>query len=294
MGAGRFDLHVHTTASDGTWSPARVVGEAARLGLAGVGITDHDTVAGLPEALAAGERAGIRVVPGIELGSEYGGEEVHVLGYFIDPGHPRLAGILTWLQEVRWRRLDRMVERVAELGLPVSRQRVAELAAGGTPGRPHLARAMVEAGYVGSVEEAFDRYLERGRPGYVPRPHLSPSDAVRVIRQAGGCAVLAHPGLLRDDGVIAELVGAGLGGIEARYPKHRPEQVEEYGRLGRRLGLIVTGGSDFHGPGVGPPAWLGEVTVPADVVEALAHRARGGGGDSGEERREGGRTGPAA
>lgn len=265
---------MHTTASDGTWTPAQVVREAARLGLAGVGITDHDTVGGIAGAVEEGGRAGIQVIPGIELGAERAGEEVHVLGYFIDPQHPVLQRALTWLQQGRQRRMERMVARMAELGMPVPARRLQELAGGGVPGRPHLARLLVEAGYAGSVQEAFELYLERGRPGYVPRPRLSPLRAVKVIRAGGGCAVLAHPGHLGDDSFIPQLVRAGLQGIEVYYPGHGPETVEKYEKLARQLGLVVTGGSDCHGPGSGYPAGLGEVAVPASVVEWLARRAR--------------------
>ncbi|MDI6893243.1 MAG: PHP domain-containing protein [Bacillota bacterium] len=272
-GEGRFDLHVHTTASDGTWDPARVVREAARLGLAGVAITDHDTVAGVAEGVAEGARAGITVVPGVEVGAERGSEEVHVLGYFVDVDHRGLRATLLRLQGSRERRMERMAERVARLGMPVSLQRVRELAAGGALGRPHMARALVEAGYATSVKEAFERFLERGRPGYVPREHISPEAAVGVIREAGGAGVLAHPGLLRDDSFIPDLVACGLAGIEVYYPEHGPEAVARYRAMARRLGLMATGGSDFHG-GPDYPARLGQVTVPARVVADLARLAR--------------------
>lgn len=268
-----FDLHVHTTASDGTWTPAEVVREAALRGLAGVGITDHDTVAGIPEARAEAARMGIAVVPGVELGAEHRGEEVHVLGYFVDPLHPALQDTLNRLQAGRRMRMEGMLARLAQVGIPVSARRLEELAAGGVPGRAHVARLLVEAGHVGSVEEAFTRYLEPGRPGYVARERLSPPQAVRVIREAGGCAVLAHPGLLGDDAFIPELVAAGLNGIEAYYPEHDPRAVEKYEHLARKLGLIVTGGSDCHGPGSGYPVRLGKVAVPARVVQAVAAAA---------------------
>lgn len=274
-GEGQFDLHVHTAASDGIWSPARVVREAARLGLAGVAITDHDTVAGIAPALAEAARAGITVVPGVEVGAERDGEEVHVLGYFVDAGHRGLRRTLLRLQGSRERRMELMVRKLAGLGMPVSLQRVKELAAGGSLGRPHLARALVEAGYVTSVEEAFARFLERGRPGYVPREHLTPEQAVELIRQAGGVSVLAHPGLLRDDSFIGDLVACGLAGIEVYYPEHTRDMVEKYEAMAGRLGLIATGGSDFHG-GHGYPAGLGQVTVPAAVVGRLARLARAG------------------
>lgn len=271
-GQGRFDLHVHTTASDGVWSPARVVREAARIGLAGVAITDHDTVAGIAAAMAEAARAGIVVVPGVEVGAERDEEEVHILGYFVDPGHAGLRKTLLRLQGSRERRMELMVRRMAGLGMPVALERVRELAAGGALGRPHLARALVEAGYVASVEEAFTRFLERGRPGYVPREHLTPQEAIELIGQAGGVSVVAHPGLLRDDSFITDLVARGLGGIEVYYPEHTRETVEKYEVMAERLGLVATGGSDFHG-GPGYLAELGQVTVPAAVVERLARLA---------------------
>lgn len=268
MGA---DLHAHSTASDGVLSPAELVRAAAAVGLTALALTDHDSTAGVAEAAAAAAQAGLRLVPGVELSTDAIGREVHILGYFC-AGRAPLEELLAEMRAARRRRLEQMVERLRAAGLPVALERVLALAGAGAPGRAHVARALVEAGCAASVEEAFDRYLLPGRPGYVPRRKLHPGEAVRAVIAAGGVAVLAHPGLVGDDGVLPELLAAGLGGIEVHYPAHTAAQVAHYARLAEELGLIATGGSDFHGRG---ERWgdLGSVTVPAAVVDRLEEAA---------------------
>lgn len=269
MGA---DLHTHSTASDGVLAPAELVRRAHQVGLAALALTDHDTVEGLPEAEAEAGRLGVRLVPGVELSTDAIGREVHILGYYCRFDAEPLALLLEDMRAARRERLERIVARLNAAGVPVALERVRALAGGGSAGRPHVARALVEAGLAADVNDAFARFLGRGCPGYVPRKKLHPAEAVRAVVAAGGVAVLAHPGLMGDDGVIAELVASGLGGIEADYPAHTPEQAARYRRLAGALGLIPTGGSDYHGKG---EHWgdLGGVRVPVEVVDRLERAA---------------------
>lgn len=271
------DLHNHTTASDGTLSPAELVRRAKAAGLHFVGVTDHDTTAGLAEAAEAAGIEGIGVVPGVELSTDATGREVHILGYFCRTADSPLADLMEEMRTARRRRVEQIIGRLCEAGIPVSADRVLALAGGGVAGRPHVARALVEQGLAEDINDAFQRFLVRGRPGYVPRRKLHPVEAVRLVRQAGGVAALAHPGLMGGDEVIGELLAAGLQAIEVYYPEHTPYQVKRYADLARAHGLIVTGGSDFHGDGE-RPANVGSVTVDDGTVEQLAEAARRNGG----------------
>jgi predicted metal-dependent phosphoesterase TrpH len=243
----RADLHVHTTASDGALTPSEVVRTAAGLGLAAVGIADHDTVDGLDEALQAGIEFGIEVVPAVEISATHGkSEEVHVLGYFTDHHDPELVEKLKVLKGARWDRGRRMVEQLQAAGVPVDFERVAELADGGAIGRPHVARALCELGVVSSMDSAFGRYLVEGAPGYVERYKVSPQEAVRMIIKSGGVACCAHPAKLRNDVLLVQMIEEGLGAIEAYHPDHTAVASRSYSRFAQRRGLIVTGGSDAH------------------------------------------------
>ncbi len=265
----KVDLHIHTTVSDGTSTPRQVVQIAAQRKLRAIAITDHDTVGGIEEAKAEGLRSGIEVIPGVEINTDYNHQEIHILGYFIRYEDHKLLTHLESLQNARLARIRKMVDRLPGLGLPIELKRVLELAGEGSVGRPHIGMAMVEKGYVASVEEAFQRYLGLGRPAFVPRYALSPAEAVGIIRQAGGTAVWAHPGLAQRDYLIVELVEAGLRGLEVYYPEYTPDMVRHYLALARQYHLVVTGGSDYHGSGTGYRAELGEVTVHYDVVNQL-------------------------
>ncbi len=267
----RADLHLHTTASDGQLTPSDLIHRARAQRLEVVAITDHDTTAGIVEARAA-TGGTLMVIPGIELSAEDARLDVHVLGYFIDSQNVPFQAALAHFRDDRVRRGQRIVNRLAELGLPVAWERVLALAGGGSVGRPHVARALVEAGYVASVREAFDRYLYTGGPAYVARERLTPEGAIDLLHRAGGAAVLAHPGLLPDYAAMVErLVPAGLDGVEVVHPKN-PETVRANLRaLAARHQLVMTGGTDFHGPE--SEAYLGSVTPPPDCVPALQARA---------------------
>lgn len=271
----RVDLHIHTTASDGQLTSEHVIQLAAQYHLNTVAITDHDTTAGIFPAQEAA-RGVLEVIPGIEIGARHDLAQVDILGYFIDIQHSGLQQRLATFRQDRLRRGQRTVERLAQLGLPVAWSRVVALAGGDSVGRPHIARAMVEAGYVQSVKEAFDRYLDSSQPAYIPRQTLTPQEAVDLIHAAGGVAVLAHPVFVADlPAVVDQLVAAGLDGIEVSYPEHTPEFEAQVREMALRHDLVMTGGSDFHGLNMPGKAMIGAALAPAGAVEALRERAAG-------------------
>ena len=265
------DLHVHTTASDGTASPAEVVRLARAVGLAAVGITDHDTVDGVAPALEAARGLDLEVVPGIEINTDYQGREIHILGYYVDVTDAVFRERIGNLVAARARRLERMVARLRSLGLALTVEDVRRVVGDASPGRPHVAEALVRLGIVAHRQEAFDRLIGHRCPGYVPREKFGPAEAVALVRSAGGVAVLAHPGMAAADHLIAELVDRGLAGLEVYHPEHTPAQTAHYLALAGEFRLLVTGGSDFHGCGL--HGELGAVTVSAAVVRALKLKA---------------------
>lgn len=270
-----FDLHTHTTFSDGTTTPEDNLREAVALGLEGIGITDHDTTAPFERALSAADGAGVEVVLGTEFSAELEGRSVHVLGFWVDPAYAPLTDELDRLRDERTDRARRIVERFNELGIDVSFDRVRELAGNAPIGRPHIAAAVVEVGGAQTKDEVFDRYLADGGPAYVEKHAVDPIRAVRLLVAAGGVAVLAHPGLYgnRDsdggipDAVVEEMAAAGLAGIEADHPDHTPGHRDRYRDLARGLGLEITAGSDYHGEA--KTNQLGSATTPRSVVERL-------------------------
>jgi predicted metal-dependent phosphoesterase TrpH len=263
------DLHVHTIASDGVFSPDEVVSMAKAKGLEALAITDHDTLDGIEPAQCAGLRNGIEIIAGIELGSERQGEEIHILGLLVELDNEDFLAKLKTLREDRVKRMEKMVNKLKEFNFPIDMDKVMSISGAGSVGRPHLAEALVQAGVVPSLSDAFDRFIGAGRPAYVPRYKLDPLEAVRLICCAGGVPVLAHPGLIKSLNLVGELKNAGLSGLEARHPAHSAEQTRFYQELARRHGLVATGGSDFHGPGHKAGGQLGMVTVPYSVVVDL-------------------------
>ena len=276
----RIDLHVHTTASDGTCLPAEAVELAARQGLTAIAVTDHDTVLGYNEARAAGERLGIEVIPGIEISTKYD-RAVHILGYYIDPESKSLEPVLNWIVEDRDKRNRKMAEMMAADGLPVSYEMMHERY-GAVIGRPHFAEMLVELGLAGSVQDAFDRFVEKGQKYYQPRTILPIDQAVEIIVKAGGVPVLAHPFQYRmDDALLRELIehcmGFGLRGIECRYTGYDEEMVAYLEALAAEYGLIRTGGSDFHGtnkPHIALGRGLGKLSVPDEYLLELKEEAK--------------------
>ncbi len=265
------DLHTHSLRSDGALSPADLVRRAAERGVRVQALADHDTLAGVTEAQAEGERLGVRVIPATELNTESEWGDVHVLAYFVDPADAALEERLRWLRENRGRRIELMVEKLNAQGHAVSIDRVREIAQGGSLGRPHLAQALFEAGHVPSYDAAFDTLISKESPAYVARVGLTPLEAVRLARAHGGAPSLAHPGtVLRLEELLPQLVDAGLAGIECYYGSHTPEWTAHCLRLAARYKLVATGGSDFHGRGE-HGADLGGVFVPPESVQALYH-----------------------
>jgi 3',5'-nucleoside bisphosphate phosphatase len=274
MRAGRVDLHTHTIASDGTLSPRELVQVAVRHGVTVLGITDHDSTEGLAEAMVeAARHPPLAIVPGLEINCDVEGAEIHVLGYFIEYEAPWFQEFLREQRAERVARVHRIAERLTELGLPIEAAEVFAIVGEGSPGRPHVAQVMVKRGYVKSVREAFDKYLKANGPANVPRRRLSPVEAVRVIRRAGGVPVFAHPGLADRDQLIPELIAAGLLGIEAHYAEHSSAQTTDYLELCRRHDLVATGGSDYHGPQSGRSNPPGTPAVPWSAWEELRRRA---------------------
>ena len=271
MVASHVDLHTHTTASDGLLAPADLISLARQRGLSVLGITDHDTIDGLPEALATALDAGLTVVPGVELSTSIGGHEVHVLGYFVDPGDPHFLASLADLAGARRRRIVSMVERLNELGYPIAIEPILAQAESGTIGRPHVARALMDLGVVDTVGEAFERLLKPGKPGWVPRERFSPEDAIALILANGAIPVLAHPFTTGDvEATLARLVPAGLRGLEVFYGEYGAAQHAELLATAQRWQLIPTGGSDYHGPKFKEGRELGSAPVPDWVYSNLA------------------------
>jgi len=268
-----IDLHTHSNRSDGTFEPAEIVRLAVERGLEVVALTDHDTTDGLEEALAAGRELGIEVVPGVEFSAEYENTSVHVLCYWMDVENEELQAELTRLRDDRFRRGERMIEKLRALGFDISFDRVREIAAGGNIIRPHVAQAMVEAGIVETEAEAFDEYISDGGPAHVPKHALHPLDAVRLIRKAGGICVLAHPGMWGDQTsvpgeLIEAMAEADMQGLEVDHTDHDPATRAYYREVATRLGLVATGGSDCHGTRY-EPIRLGTSTCDPEGFAAL-------------------------
>jgi predicted metal-dependent phosphoesterase TrpH len=267
-----IDLHMHTTASDGRLAPGELVVRAVTAGLTTISVTDHDTVAAIAETTAIATTAGIRVVPGIEITAVEDNRDVHVLGYFFDPASERLAAFLVQQRERRITRVREIAARLAAANMFIDVDRLLKQAAerpGSSVGRPQIAREMVRGGHVASVQEAFELWLAAGRPGFVPRIGPDTAAVVETIHQAGGLASFAHPGVTKRDDLIAPLAERGLDAIEVYHSDHTQEDTTAYRRLAARLGLLVTGGSDFHGEDASKP----ESAFAKAMVDKRARRA---------------------
>ncbi|WP_134114287.1 PHP domain-containing protein [Orenia marismortui] len=266
----KIDLHIHTTASDGSFTPSELLEEAKRRELSTIAITDHDTVAGIEEAIERGKELGIEVIPGIELTTYYQGQRVDILGYQIDYHNQELLAIIDNLQNSREVRAKQILAKLSNLGIELDFARLKEIAGETGVGRPHIARLMVEEEHVSEMQEAFDNYLEDGGPAYVPKYQLKPEDAIELIQGAGGIVVLAHPGIIDNNEIVKELINyEGLTGIEVYYSKHSKEETEYYLSLAQEKELIITGGSDCHGPANEDKYLLGTVDVPYSLLEEL-------------------------
>jgi predicted metal-dependent phosphoesterase TrpH len=275
---GNVDLHLHTTASDGVLTPSQMVNYAKSKGLLAIAITDHDTIEGLEEGLLEGERIGLEVIPGIEISAEHSPGSMHLLGFFLDIHHPTLTERLGYLQRARAERNPRMAERLNKLGIDITFDEVLKASGGGQVGRPHFAQVLMEKGYVRSFQEAFERFLKKGASAYVEKMRFSAEESIHFINEANGVAVLAHPNTLQVNGyselenLILRLVKTGLRGIEAYYPEHSALEVAQYKTLAERHGLLVTGGTDYHGiekNGLDIGVGRGEMKLPYSIVENL-------------------------
>lgn len=277
----RIDLHLHTTHSDGSLKPAEVLALAHKAGVTALAITDHDITTGIPEALEVGARLGIEIIPGVEISSRFGDTELHILGYCLDWQDPALNARLATLRASRHSRNPLIIERLRALGCDITYDEVKELAGTESVGRPHIARVLMVKGYVKSAKEAFDRFLAHGKQAYVPRELPEPADAIAWIRAARGIPVLAHPLWAKQKGeglytLCEKLKAAGLGGIEVHYSTHNPKQTAELLDIAKRLDLLVTGGSDFHGitkPDIEVGIGRGGLTVPVKLLEPLKKAA---------------------
>lgn len=272
-----IDLHLHTTASDGTCTPEALVAKVRAAGIRVMSVTDHDTTAALAVVRGLAERAGIECLNGIEITSVVGEHDVHVLGYAFDAACPRLADFLCAQRADRVRRVRAIGARLVDLGVPVDVEAVITVAGhhgGRSVGRPMIADALMRAGHASSRQEAFARFLGRERPAYVPRTGPPPHEVVRIINEAHGLASLAHPGVTKQDACIPALAEAGLAALEVYHSDHASRHRARYARLARELGLAVTGGSDFHGEESGRARPLGVVSLPRRHYEALIEVAR--------------------
>jgi 3',5'-nucleoside bisphosphate phosphatase len=266
------DLHLHTNFSDGTFTPEELVLHGKRHGLAAMALTDHDTLEGCGRMEAACETQGIEFVVGTELTAELHGTELHLLGYFLDLENEKLLSEVARFQAVRQNRIREMVEKLNHLNVPLQAESVFRIANCRSPGRPHVARALVQEGLCGSLDEAFERFLKVNRPAWVPKCKMSALEAITLVHQAGGVAVMAHPGLNRTDEVIPELVAAGLDGIECFHSKHSTSTIRHYIEMADQYQLLVTGGSDCHGMNKGKPL-VGSIKLPYEHVIKLKQRA---------------------
>lgn len=270
----RYDLHVHSNFSDGTCNPQSLIEQAVILGMAGIALTDHDTLDGLEVAFKYinTHLIPLEFIPGIELNTEpvEGDNEVHILGYYIDHNHAEFKNRLLEIREQRKIRAQKMVQKLDELGCKISYEKVAGIAGSDLIARPHIAMAMVEAGYADNTDQAFDDYLDRGKPAYVRRYKFLPQEAIRLIKASGGIAVLAHPGLIHDQTLVQNLIDAGIDGLEVYYPQHSEQQIKAYLQLARDNNLLITGGSDYHGPDRSESrAKLGAAGIDSELMAEL-------------------------
>ncbi|MFH0917967.1 MAG: PHP domain-containing protein [Candidatus Omnitrophota bacterium] len=262
------DLHVHTSCSDGTYTPAQLVKEALARGISALAIVDHDTTEALAQALTQAQGSDLEIIPGIELTAQHENQEIHILGYFLDYDNPELLEKLKLMQLNRIQRVYKIIENLEKLGLKLNPETVFGISGKATVGRMHIARALVKDNFVGSTAEAFRKYIGDKSPAYVLGFRLSVPKAIKLIQDAGGVAVLAHPYMLHNDALIGEFVGYGLEGIEVYYPEHSQGMVNFYLDLAKKLNLLVTGGTDFHGSAK-PEIKLGMIKIPLELVEQL-------------------------
>ena len=260
-----IDLHLHTTASDGTLPPQEMVKQAAGVGARNIAFTDHDTMVGLGEAQSLAQELGVELIAGVELNTDARGVEVDILAYFLNSPPQPFQAMLKNRQQDRIRRARDIVAKLNDLGLAITYDRVREIAQG-IVARPHIAQAMIEKGYVSTQKEAYRQYIGFGAPAYVERDELHPAQAIDYVRNAGGLPVVAHPGLIGNDEIVRELLRAGVAGLEAYYPEHTSADIDRYLKLANEWGVIVTAGTDCHGPGRTKSYPIGSIAVPVQIL----------------------------
>jgi len=265
------DLHMHTNFSDGTFSPEELAARGHEKGLRVLALTDHDTVGGCERMGQACRALGVEFINASELTCEIDGNEIHMLGYFLDIHNELLLEKLAQFQKVRQNRINEMTDALNKVGIPLAASAVFELAGCKAPGRPHVARALVKEGHVKSVEDAFDKYLKKGKAAWVPKSKVSAPEAIELIHQAGGLAVMAHPGLNKTDDVIPRMIDAGMDGLECFHSRHSVSDIERYEGMTEKYGLLATGGSDCHGMNRGNPL-IGSIKLPYIYVENMKRR----------------------
>jgi predicted metal-dependent phosphoesterase TrpH len=263
------DLHIHSNLSDGTDSPEEIVYLAKAASLKTIALTDHDNLDGLTSAANAGVVAGVEVVPGIEFSTESNGNEIHILGYYIDAQNCQLNSILEKIQTDRVERIYKITQKLQALNVELVPEEVFKLSGEKAPGRPHVARALINKGIVANFKEAFSKYLDQRAPAYVPHYRLEPEEIVKLITESGGIAVYAHPAVSACDQIIPDLIVAGLRGLEVYYIGHKPHVITHYLSLAEKYGLLVVGGSDYHGSQSGRDVKLGDITIPDELVDNL-------------------------
>ncbi len=270
--AGKIDLHLHTTYSDGAHTAAEVVALARRSGLTALSITDHDHVGATDDALAAGRRWGIEIIPGVELSTTVDDQDIHILGYFLDHHHPALLEHLALCRAERMRRAERIVEKLRKIQVPLDFESVLAQAGTGSVGRPHIANALLQQGYTDTYYEAFAKYIGDGKPAFEKKHRVTPREALEVIAAAGGLSFIAHPGSNVPEHVLLELIHEGVDGIEVIHPAHTADRVSYYRSIANEYFLLVSGGSDFHGGNRNDRDLVGRFVVPVEYLTAMRHR----------------------
>lgn len=244
-----YDLHIHTTASDGLLTPKEIIKLSEDIGLLGISLTDHDTIDGIEETINEINltQSNLEFIPGIELNAEVNEIETHILGYFIDNKNENLVNRLKDIKTYRYERAEKMIKKLHKMGLIINLEQVKKYTQSNLIGRPHIAQALIDKAYVFSIKEAFDKYLGYGKRAYVPRYKFVPEEAIELIRNAGGISILAHPGLIKNTGIVNKIIDMGIDGIEVYYPEHSSSEIKSYLNICNKKNLLITGGSDFHG-----------------------------------------------
>ncbi len=269
---GKADLHIHSTYSDGALSPSELIDRAKNVGLSVISLTDHDSVGGVEEAIAIGNKKGVEVIVGIELSACFNGSEIHLLGYFMDHTNKELIDSLAGFQEERMKRAMRIIGKLNKMNIPLDIDSVLEQVRGDSVGRPHIANALVNEGHADSYHQAFTKYIGNGRPAYEQKWNFSPEDTIQLINKAGGLSFLAHPGRSVGEDLLLRLIKAGLDGIEVIHPHHSPELVQYYHGIVGEYFLLESGGSDFHGGQKGDDGTFGQFGILTSAVEIMRRR----------------------